>query len=143
MQTAQEIRQLVPSALVDSLLMRFPDGREIPKRAVFDPVHAISSIPQDLDKRLARLAGLREQAALELERDLARYADFRTNGLSALSDYDILIAAQGDALYALRTALQLKVAHISWDLSCLDTIDTEITNAAEALESARPQLALF
>lgn len=143
MQTAQEIRATVPPALVEALLDRYPAGGSIGKRTVFDPKHAIPSVPQDLDKRLERLTLLRTDAASELERNLARYADLRANGLAALSDYDILIASQGDALYALRMALQLKVAHISWDLSTLDCIESEMNNATQALERARPQLALF
>lgn len=80
----------------------------------------------------------------ELQRDIATYTRYREQGLAALSAYDVCISSGNNPLGALRTALRLKDAHISYDLSILVKLTLELEDVkTELAEAEPPQLALF
>ena len=133
-------------AAVAAVLADFPPAEDIRIRERWqelDP-NLTKKAPRDLAAREAFL--LAKVASYEASRlaSIARYNDLRDRGLAALSPYDICISSGNDPLGALRCALRLKDAHISYDLSILVCLHLELDEVrALRVGSMSPQLALF
>lgn len=118
MQTANDIRNQADPDTVALLVASFPLSDQIGPRSHFDSQWALRKIPNsDDDRRIEAINASLKMHLEELARDIQRYTDLLTRKLHALSDYDLTICHQGDALAALRMALGLKTAHISWQRS--------------------------
>lgn len=131
---------------VAAVIAAFPEADQIGLRENWqdlDP-HVGRRVPKAPADRAEHLSRLIETYQGELQRDIARYNDLRARGLAALSDYDICISSGGDPLGALRCALRLKDAHVSYALSVLVKLSLELEDTQAALAAAAPpQLALF
>jgi hypothetical protein len=64
---------------------------------------------------------------------MARYKELRDKGPAVLSDYDVVISGSRDPLGALRCALRLKVAHISYDLTVALGLGRELEQLEDEL----------
>lgn len=116
-----------------------PSEKIAPRGAGFEPAHYVfDRLPKDEARRIAVLQDRLASAEAELRADRERYDDIRTRGAAALSDYDIGIASTS-AAEAVRCALMLKTAHVSFQLSCALALETAIDDATEN----RSQLLLF
>ena len=124
----------VDPAAVRDLLATFPPPYDIGPRDNW------ASIGKDMIGRLRtkpekRLQALRNEfAAYEktLERDISTYNVYWTRGLASLTAYDVCISSMDSPLGALRQALNLKSAHISWDLSIMVYLQLEIERLSKA-----------
>ncbi|MCW3640620.1 hypothetical protein KXR69_25010 [Ralstonia holmesii] len=145
-QEAAELVAAVDPAAVAAVLADFPPAEDIRIREHWrelDPT-LTKKAPRDLAARESFL--LAKVASYEASRlaSIARYNDLRDRGLAALSPYDICISSSRDPLGALRCALRLKDAHISYDLSILVRLHLELDEVrALRAGSMSPQLALF
>lgn len=100
--------------------------------------------PKIAAKRRAYLAAKFAEHRAALEVEIGRYSHLRDTGLPALTDYDVCISSGGDPLRALRTALGLLSAHISWHLSLMMSLSIALEDADAATDTPRsPQLDLF
>lgn len=127
-------------AAVAAVIADFPEAEEIGMRsdpASFNP-HS-KPPPKDPAKRAQYLREQIEKWRLDVDRDIERYNELRDRGLAALSDYDINLSGP---LCALRTALSLKDAHISYGLTMSHNLRLELASTLQALGQP-PQLALF
>lgn len=145
-QEAAELVAAVDQAAVAAVIADFPPAEDIRIREHWrelDPT-LTAKAPRDLPAReaflLAKVANY-EKSRLD---SITRYNDLRDRGLSALSPYDICISSSRDPVGALRCALRLKDAHISYDLSLLVRLHLELDEVrALRAGSMSPQLALF
>lgn len=116
-----------------------PSEQIAPRGASFDPApYVFDKLPKDEDRRIAALQDRLASTETELREDRKRYDDIRTRGAAAMSDYDIGIA-HSTAADAVRCALMLKDAHVSFQLSCALALEAAIDDATEN----RSQLLLF
>lgn len=136
----------VDPAAVAALIAEFPEAEKVGIRANWqslDP-HLGHRVPKAPADRAEYLALKIEQYEAELQRDIATYTRYREQGLAALSAYYVCISSGNNPLGALRTALRLKDAHISYDLSILVKLTLELEDVkTELAEAEPPQLALF
>lgn len=140
MQTANDIRNQTDPDTLALVVASFPLPDQIGPRSHFDSQWALGKIPfSNADRRLEALNTSLDKHREELAHDIQRYTDLQTRKLHALSDYDLTICHQGDAIAALQMALGLKTAHISWHLSHIQVLEAELAS----MELDRPQLALF
>jgi len=124
----------VAPAAVAALIARYPEAEHVGIRSNWyelDP-HSARRVPVAPAARAGYLAKLIDSNQAELQRDIARYNDLRARGLAALSRCDILISSGGRPLEALRCALDLKTAHISYHLSILVRLALELEDAHAA-----------
>ncbi|MGN5477646.1 hypothetical protein ACTMU2_14155 [Cupriavidus basilensis] len=94
------------------------------------------TLPEDPQARFEALQLLLDQKRQALQILADRYDDLQTRGLDAISDYDILIAFQGKALFALRGSLNYQRSLINDEL---DQIQALTVSAREADESVRSE----
>lgn len=136
----------VDPAATAAVIAGFPEAEKIGVRGNWqdlDP-HLGQRVPKAPADRAAYLARMIERYQAELQRDIATYNRYRENGLAALSAYDVCISSGRNPLGALRTALRLKDAHISYALSMLVKLSLELEDVkTELAEAEPPQLALF
>lgn len=128
----------VAPAAVAALIARYPEAEHVGIRSNWyelDP-HSARRVPVAPAARADYLAKLIDSNQAELQRDIARYNDLRARGLAALCRADILISSGGRPLEALRCALDLKTAHISYHLSILVRLALELEDAQGELASA-------
>jgi hypothetical protein len=136
----------VDPAAVAAVIAEFPEAEKVGIRANWQDINPhlgqrTPKAPADRAEYLARKIG---QYEVELKRDIVTYARYREQGLAALSAYDVCISSGKDPLGALRTALRLKGAHISYDLSILVKLALELEDVkTELAEAEPPQMALF
>ena len=134
-----------PVALATTVA-EFPKAEDITLRTNWQEIdpHLGERVPAN---GLARRVYLEQRlASVEkaLASGIARYNALREFGPGLLSAYDVCIAGSGDALGALKTALCLKVAHISFDQTIAVLLARELDGhpvGRSADES--PQLGLF
>lgn len=140
MQTANDLRNQADPDTLALLVASFPLADQIGPRDHFDSQWVLDKITSsDNDRRIAVINASLAKHREDLAHDIQRYTDLQTRKLHALSDYDLTICHQGDALAALQMALGLKTAHISWQRSHIQVLKAELAN----MELDRPQLALF
>lgn len=145
-QEAAELVAAVAPAAVAAVIAAFPEAEGVGIRANWQDIdpHLGQRVPKAPADRAEYLARKIEQYEAELQRDIAAYTRYREQGLAALSAYDVCISSGNNPLGALRTALRLKDAHISYDLSILVKLSLELEDVQTALAEAEPpQLALF
>lgn len=136
----------VDPAAVAAVIAAFPEAEKVGIRANWQDIdphlgQCVPKAPADRAEYLARKIG---QYEAELQRDIATYTHYRETGLAALSPYDVCISSGNNPLGALRTALRLKNAHISYDLSILVKLSLALEDVkTELAEAEPPQLALF
>lgn len=136
----------VDPAAVAAVIAEFPEAEKVGIRANWQDIdpHLGQRVPKVPTDRAEYLARKIEQYEAELQRDIATYTRYREQGLAALSAYDVCISSGNNPLGALRTALRLKDAHISYDLSILVKLSLELEDVKTELAKAEPpQLALF
>lgn len=136
---AHELRSTANQDNLALICASFPHPEQIVPRSQFDPTWALEKIPASKDRRLEALNASLDKHRQELAADIERYTGLLTRKLDALSDYDLTICHQGDVEQALLTALGLKAAHISWQRSHIQVLESEVAS----MERDRPQLALF
>lgn len=133
----------VGQAAVAAVIAEFPEAEELGLRrdpASFNP-HC-KPPPKDLEMRAHYL---REQIASRrpaAEDHIARYNALRARGLAALCSYEIVISSSRNPLGALRMALDLKAAHITYESTMLRNLHIELAQALKD-QGLAPQLALF
>lgn len=120
-----------------ALLAKYPEAEEIGLRSdpeSYNP-HSLKRPPQDPKRRADYLADKIETYRWEVERDIERYNALRDRGFAAVSTYDIVISGSCNALGALKTALDLKTAHISYGLTMMRNLHLELDalNAANGI----------
>lgn len=131
----------VAPAAVAALIARYPEAEHIGIRWNWYDLnpHTARRVPVAPAARAEYLAKLIESNQAELQRDIARYNELRARGLAALYRADILISSGGRPLEALRCALDLKTAHISYRLSILVRLALELEDAqGELARTAEP-----
>ena len=128
----------VAPAAVAALIARYPEAEHVGIRSNWNELdpHSARRVPVAPAARADYLAKLIDSNQAELQRDIARYNDLRVRGLAALSRCDILISSGGRPLEALRCALDLKTAHISYHLSILVRLALELEDAQGELARA-------
>ena len=140
MQTANDLRNQADPDTLALLVASFPLADQIGPRDHFDSQWVLDKITSsDNDRRIEAINASLAKHREDLAQDIRRYTDLQTRKLHALSDYDLTICHQGDAIAALEMALGLKTAHISWQRSHIQVLEAELA----AMELIRPQLALF
>lgn len=144
-EAAALVTAIAPAA-VAAVIAEFPDAEHVgicPTWPDIQP-HQGRRVPKDAAERAQYLAQRIESQQAELQGNISSYNRLREAGLAALSGYDICISSGGNPLAALRTALQLKKNHISYDLSILVRLTLELEDTQTELANATPpQQALF
>lgn len=123
-----------PEALA-ALVASYPAAEAITIRSnwqAIDP-HFGEKVPKDRRQRVAYLAEREAQSRGDYNRGIARYNDLRTRGPDALSDYDVEISGSRDPMGAVRSALRLTVAHISFDLTMALRLGRELVQLEDEL----------
>ncbi len=136
----------IDPAEVLAIIEKFPVAEKIGVRQNWQDIdpHLAQRVPKASADRAEYLARKIDQYEVELQRDIAVYSRLRKDGLSALSAYDVCISSGNDPLGALRVALRLKGAHISYGLSILLKLSHELSDLKIELAAAEsPQLSLF
>ena len=131
-----ELVAAVDPAGLTAVLARFPEAKTIRVRdghGKYNP-HSLRAPPKDQERRQGYLVGKIEEYRLDNERNVAQYTNYRDNGLKALSSYDICISSGGNALGALKMALSLKTAHISYNLTMMLNLQLELAALNAELE---------
>lgn len=140
---AAELIAAADPAAIAAVIAEFPEAEKVSIRTNWTDIEAYPShrAPKVLADRAAYLAQKIEQNEAELQRDIGIYTRYREQGTAALSAYDVCISSGNNPLRALRTALSLKHAHISYHLSILVKLALELEDVKAELTP--PQLALF
>ena len=136
-QAAALVASVKPRALA-ALLAKYPEAEDIGFRRDpdhYDP-HSLKKPPKDPKRRIEYVEGLIEQYRREVERDIERYNALRDRGFSELSAWDIVLGGTYDPLGGLKTALELKSAHISYGLTMMRNLHLELDrlNAARGIQ---------
>ncbi|HHV7523686.1 TPA: hypothetical protein ACUNF5_005211 [Burkholderia orbicola] len=135
-----DVAALIASVPPPELIGARDNWLDIPPR--FD-----KALPKDAVKRAEFLTAELSAETSMLDANIARYNLLRDSGLAALSAYDICISSGGDPLGALRMALRLKFAHISYNLALMVKLKLWLDEAREASRKseseASAQLGLF
>jgi len=136
----------VNPADVAAVIAAFPEADKVGIRKNWyeiDP-HLGRRMPKAPADRADYLTRQIEQHQTELQGHISTYTRYREKGLTALSAYDVCISSGNDPLGALRCALRLKDAHISYCLSILVKLSLELEDVqARLVEVDRSQMALF
>ena len=128
------------------VIASFPKGEDIPIRENWQSIdpHSSKRVPKAPAARMEYLADRVEQFKKSHLNAVARYERYRAQGLAALSPYDVCISSGDDPVGALRCALRLTNAHVSYDLTILVRLSSELDALrAEQVAAEPPQLALF
>ncbi|WP_459203492.1 hypothetical protein ACQVRV_00105 (plasmid) [Ralstonia pseudosolanacearum] len=131
----------VDPADVAAVIAEYPEAEDVGIRENWFELnpHVSRRVPKAPAARAEYLAKLIEENQDELQDDIARYNELRERGLAALTPYDICISSGNDPLGALRCALDLKDAHISYQLSILVRLALELEDTrAELARVAKP-----
>lgn len=144
----RRIRERTDVAAVNAVIKSFPAGPELTALASSiadkERMLAVEKLPASAKTRLTAINGLLDLARSDLATDIARYDEIRTNGIHALSNYDLVIAFSGDAVAALRGSLNFKSGHIRTALARLEALvgeanRLELGDAGEAQASLKSQ----
>lgn len=133
----------VDLAAVAAVLAEFPEPEELGMRD--DPASIkphTKPPPKNPVKRAQYLREQIERRRRNAENDIECYNDLRFRGLAALHACDIIISSGRNPLGALRTALDLKSAHITYELTMLHNLHLELAEALRE-QGLPPQLAIF
>jgi hypothetical protein len=144
-EAAQLIAAIEQSAVV-AILAEFPPPEEIRRRENWMECapDETKKAPRDLAAREVFISAKIDSYEKSRLNDIRQYNHLRDHGLAALSPYDVCISSGGRPLDALRCALLLKTAHISYNLSVLIRLHLELEEVrALRAGSLSPQLALF
>lgn len=120
----------------------FPSGAALlaETRSITDEVLLVAlagvALPDDPDQRANAMRARVDRARETLTALTERYEEILSRGLDAISDYDILIAFQGNALFALRGSLNYQRSLINDHLNHI----LALSSAATELESAAADL---
>lgn len=136
---AEETRSAVDPAEVAAVTAEFP--REYADKPFNDPVDEKArgwylkdfALPRKPAAALEKIATLQQATRAELQKDVDRYNDIRERDIHALSDYDIEIAYQRNAIMGVRQSLRLKEAHILYNRRKL----TVLEDAAASINSEK------
>lgn len=135
-EAAALVASVKPRALA-ALLAKYPEPEDIGFRSDPDHYnpHSIKKPPKDPKRRAEYLAAEIENYRKEVERGIEKYNALRHYGFSALSSWDIVLGGTYDPLGGLRTALDLKNAHISYGLTMMRNLHLELDafNAANGI----------
>lgn len=145
-QQAAELVAATDPAAVAAVIAAFPSAEEIGIRERWQDLnpHLGERVPKAPAAREAYLLGQIDRYQKSHLAGVSHYNKLRAQGLAALSPYDLCISSGNDPLGALRCALRLKDAHISYDLSILVKLSLELEDVRTELADAEPpQLALF
>ncbi len=130
----RRIREQADAEAVNGVIRSFPPGGELLARPSpsEDKVRLLAAerLPASAAARIGAINGRLEQARTDLATEVARYEELRIKGISALSNYDIVVAFSGDAVAALRGSLNFKSGHIRTAQARLEALVSE----ANALE---------
>lgn len=143
MTRAQEIRETADRDAIAAVMASFPAAEEVPPLAVSRATAELEKLSDDPERRAEQLAERMESCAGTLQEDVERYECLRSQGLDALTDYDLAIAYGGDPIAAIAGALRLKTVHVARGRGVLLMLLLEQAETTVAIEAARPQLALF
>ena len=137
---AAALMAAVDPAAIAAVIAEFPEAEKVGIRANWQDIdpHLGQRVPKAPADRAEYLARKIEQYEAELQRDIATYTRYREQGLAALSAYDVCISSGNNPLGALRTALRLKHAHISYDLSILVKLSLELEDVKTELAESEP-----
>ncbi|MDV7210068.1 hypothetical protein [Azotobacter beijerinckii] len=144
---ADAIRAGVGLEAIAELLAEFPPseqtGKREPEQIIWNALFVRKKPPTDPKKLRAKLAaGLKAQQRTLAERCL-RYDEIRTQGLEAISDYDLTIQGfPGDtaterAVKALRCALWLADSHVTYSRSLIESLEEKLASLDAELESTK------
>ena len=135
-QAAALVASVKPRALA-ALQAKYPEPEDIVFRSDPDHYnpHSCKRPPKDPKRRSEYLAAEIETYRRSVERDIERYNALRDRGFSALSSWDIVLGGTYDPLGGLKTALDLKTAHISYGLTMMRNLHLELDalNAANGI----------
>lgn len=136
-EAAALVASVRPRALA-ALLAKYPEPEDIGFRHDPDQYnpHSLKKPPTDPKRRVEYVQSLIEQYRSGIERDIERYNGLRDKGFLALSAWDIALGGTYDPLWGLRTALELKSAHISYGLTMMRNLHLELDrlNAANGIQ---------
>lgn len=124
-------------------LARWPRAAQIGEREQFDATRYLRDLPSDAAKRIAAAEKLKADHLAAAEDDRQRYEAIRTQGLDALSNYDLVIAFGCDGLAALRFSLSAKHAHVTYHNSIASAAEAEAIRLRADMRASRTQLELF
>lgn len=127
-------------AAVAAVVADFPEAEKIGLRdnwLTLNP-HLGQRVPKAPAARVKYLAQRIEHMQGALQEDITRYNELRAKAIAALSAYDVCISSGCDPVGALRTALRLKDAHISYDLSLLVKLALDLEDAQAELAATSP-----
>lgn len=139
---AAELLAQVDPADVSAVLADYPEPEDIELRAEIPKPYRKKPMPTDGKLRVVALREEIERCRKTLEVDIERYNELRRRGLDAVTHYDIVISSGGNPTNALRTALRLKQAHISYAMTMGHGLQLELAKTLKEIGEA-PQLALF
>lgn len=145
-QRAAELVAAADPVEVAAVIANFPKGEDITIRDNWQSIdpHSSKRVPKAPAARMDYLVERVEQFKKSHLTAVARYERLRTLGLTALSPYDVCISSGDNPVGALRCALRLTNAHVSYDLTILVQLSSELAALrAEQVAAAPPQLALF
>lgn len=145
MTKAEAIRATVDATAVAVELARWPAAAEIPAREISDGTAEsfTAKLPGKLIDRLAEIERRLSQWCGELRGSIGHYTAVMAKGARAISDYDLTIAHDGDAIDAIHCALMLKAAHISYERAAVAALLLAKHETERAIAESRCQLTLF
>ncbi|WP_316157994.1 LPD1 domain-containing protein [Cupriavidus sp. BIC8F] len=103
---------------------------------VFQRVLDGITLPEEAEARVDTLQPLLAQKRQALQTLADRYDELHSRGLDAVSDYDILIAFQGKALFALRGSLNYQRSLINDELDQILALTVAAREAEEQVRAA-------
>lgn len=145
-QRAAELVAAADPAEVAAVIASFPKGEDIAIRDNWQAInpHFGARVPKAPAARMAYLTERVEQHKKSHLVAIGRYDSLRELGLAALSPYDVCISSGDNPVSALRCALRLTNAHVSYDLTILIQLSDELESLrCEVVAAEPPQLALF
>jgi hypothetical protein len=134
---AKVMREQADQDAIRALLASYPRGSKIGPRepgTISMPEAFLKKLPRDPKKRLTKIADELASHRKELARDIRQYERLRTQGLAAVSDFDLLMSH--DAVSSCRGALELKSAHISYNRSMIEFLATLLAETEAGTVSA-------
>lgn len=125
------VASVKPRALA-ALLAKYPEAEDIGFRSHPDDYnpHSLKKPPKDPKRQIEYVENLLEQYRREVERHIELYNGLRDRGFTELSSCDIVLGGTNDPLGGLKTALDLKYAHISYGLTMMRNLHLELDRLA-------------
>lgn len=143
---AAELVAASDPAEVAAVIAGFPKGEDVGIRENWQDIkpHFGARVPKAPAARLVYLVKLVEQHKKAHLSAISNYDRYRALGLAALSPYDVCISSGDNPVAALRCALRLTNAHISYYLTLLVQVSAELkTLRVEMVAAEPPQFGLF